>query len=397
MGRRREVMANIQTGTYPHIHSGKSTHKYMFDLPITTYPMAVIAIIIQFFFATAVLGGDFMEGFMVALRAGLVIFTGVFSCILAESIWWKFVGNNRYNDFAGWFRVMATTYPSITGMLYALALPIGTPLYIVFIGGFVAIILGKTIYGGVGHNIFNPALVGRAFVTIAYSGIMGTAVVYTGLVDTADAIATASPLTHMASEGGLMTFAQFKDLYGSFWKVIIGLYPSSLGEGLSFWILGAFVFLSFRKTIEWYVPTIYVGLVFVMTWVVALMTGLDTGSGLGTLGLYFPLLHVLTGGLLFGAVFMATEPVTSPITRRGKIVFAIYIAVITFAIRLLGNYPEGVLFSILFMNMFTPLIDNAFSGQNKGISIKEWIFWFITALVVVGVTIYAGISLGGGF
>jgi Na+-translocating ferredoxin:NAD+ oxidoreductase subunit D len=388
-------MATIQTGAFPHIHSGKSTHKYMFDLPITTYPMAVIAIIFQFIFATAVLGTDFVDGAFIAIQAALVIFTGVFSCILAESLWWKFVGDNRYNDFAGWFRVMATTYPSITGMLYALALPIGTPLYVVFIGGFVAIILGKTIYGGVGKNIFNPALVGRAFVTIAYTGLLGAGVVYTDLAGTNDAIAGASPLAIMQAENWLFTFDQFKEVYGSFWKLFLGFYPSALGEGLTFWIIGAAIFLSFRKTIEWYVPAIYVGLVFLMTWAIALMNGLDTGSGLGTLALYYPLTHVFTGGLLFGAVFMATEPVTTPVTRRGRAIFATYVAIITVLIRVLGKLPEGVLFSILFMNMFTPIIDNALSGQYKGIRIKEIIFWIVTLAIIVGVTIYMGIQLGG--
>jgi electron transport complex protein RnfD len=133
-------MTKYQVNAYPHIHSGKSTHKYMLDLPLTTYPMAIVAMLIQFLFVTIYLDASFTEGIVVAIRAGLVIFTGVFSCIAAESIWNRYV-NKEYNDFAGWFRSMATTYPSITGMLYALSLPFGTPLYVVVIGGFVAIII----------------------------------------------------------------------------------------------------------------------------------------------------------------------------------------------------------------------------------------------------------------
>ncbi|MDF2698561.1 MAG: putative NADH:ubiquinone oxidoreductase, subunit RnfD [Haloplasmataceae bacterium] len=392
-------MAKIQVDSHPHIHSGNSAHKYMFDLPITTYPMAVVAVLIQFIFATTILGASFADGLIVALRAALVLFTGVFSCIAAESIWWYFVGK-KYNDFAGWFRIMATTYPSITGMLYALALPIGTPLYVVLIGGFVATIVGKTIFGGVGQNIFNPALVGRAFITIAFASLIGGAVNYTEVFpnifgSSTDAIASASPLGSLNE--GLLSYSSFKAIYGSFWKLFLGLYPSALGESLSFWIIGAFIYLSIKKTINWFVPVIYVGLVFVMSWAVALMTGLSTGDGLGTLAIYFPLFQVLSGGLLFGAVFMATEPVTSPITNRGRAVFAVYAAIITFAIRMLGNAPEGVMYAILLMNMFSPLIDNAFMGQRKGTSVKEIVFWIVTVALIVIITIYAGFRLGGSF
>ncbi len=410
-------MTKYQVNAYPHIHSGKSTHKYMLDLPLTTYPMAIVAMLIQFLFVTIYLDASFTEGIVVAIRAGLVIFTGVFSCIAAESIWNRYV-NKEYNDFAGWFRSMATTYPSITGMLYALSLPFGTPLYVVVIGGFVAIIIGKSIFGGVGNNIFNPALVGRAFVTLAFTSLMQQALNYQAIPFTlnissilfginpevtgaVDALSSASPLTIIAKEG-LFTYSRFKELYGSFFRIFVGFYPSALGESLSFWIILAFIFLSIKKTINWFVPVIYVGLVFVMTWGVALLnqdvlqwTSLSSGLSFNTLGIYYPLFYVITGGLLFGAVFMATEPVTQPISKKGRAVFAVYLAIITFVIRMLGNLPEGVLFSILFMNMFTPIIDNAFMGQKKGISIKEIVFWIITLLIIVGITYYTSTQIGG--
>lgn len=391
-------MTKIQVASYPHIHSGNSTRKYMLDLPITTYSMAIVAIFVQYLFVTMYLGASFSEGIIVAIQAALVIFTGVFSCIAAESIWNRYV-NKEYNDFSGWFRSMATTYPAITGMLYSLTLPIGTPLYIVIIGGVVAIIIGKSIFGGVGNNIFNPALVGRAFITIAYATALGKAVDYSGLIQTTDAIASASPLVKAAREGGLLSYGSFKSIYGSVWKLFFGFYPSALGESLSFWIILSFIYLSIKKTINWFVPVIYVGLVFVMVWVVALVNNLGTPLSepftLQTLGLYLPIFHVLTGGLLFGAVFMATEPVTSPITRRGRALFAVYLAIITFAIRMLGNLPEGVLYSILFMNLFVPIMDRFYMGQNKGITRKEVVLWIFTIFLTVGITAYAAISLGG--
>lgn len=410
-------MAKYQVNAYPHIHSGRSTHKYMLDLPITTYPMAIVAMLIQYLYVTIYLEASFTEGIIVAIRAGLVIFTGVFSCIAAETIWNKYV-KKEFNDFAGWFRNMATTYPSITGMLYALSLPFGTPLYVVIIGGFAAIIIGKSIFGGVGNNIFNPALVGRAFVTISFTSLLQQGLNYQAIPftfnlssiifginpevsTTVDVISSASPLAVAAKEG-LISYATIKDLYGSFWRIFIGFYPSALGESLSFWIILAFIYLSVKKTINWFVPVIYVGLVFLMTWAVVLLnqdvvqwTGLSEGLSLNTFGIYYPLFYVLTGGLLFGAVFMATEPVTQPVTKRGRVIFAVYLAIITFVIRMLGSLPEGVLFSILFMNMFTPIIDNALMGQRKGYSKKEIAFWIITILVIVGITYYTSVRLGG--
>lgn len=410
-------MTNIQVAPYPHIHSGRSTHKYMLDLPITTYPMAIVAMLFQFLYVTIFLDATFTQGIIVAIRAGLVIFTGVFSCIAAETIWNRYV-KKEFNDFAGWFRSMATTYPSITGMLYALSLPFGTPLYVVILGGFVAIIIGKSLFGGVGHNIFNPALVGRAFVTISFTSLLqqasnyqltpfnlNFASIFFGINNTTsgitDAVAGATPLAIAAKEG-LFTFATFKELYGSMWRIFLGFYPSAVGESLSFWIVLAFVYLVVKKTINWFVPVIYVGLVFLMTWGVALLnqdalgwTGFGEALSLNTLGLYYPLFYVLTGGLLFGAVFMATEPVTQPLTKRGRVIFATYLAIITFAIRTLGNLPEGVLFSILFMNSFTPIIDNAFMGQRKGTSVKEIIFWVVTAGLIIGLVFMASARLGG--
>jgi electron transport complex protein RnfD len=341
----------------------------------------------------------------------------VFSCIAAETIWNKYV-KKEFNDFAGWFRNMATTYPSITGMLYALSLPFGTPLYVVIIGGFAAIIIGKSIFGGVGNNIFNPALVGRAFVTISFTSLLQQGLNYQAIPftfnlssiifginpevsTTVDVISSASPLAVAAKEG-FISYATIKDLYGSFWRIFIGFYPSALGESLSFWIILAFIYLSVKKTINWFVPVIYVGLVFLMTWAVVFLnqdvvqwTGLSEGLSLNTFGIYYPLFYVLTGGLLFGAVFMATEPVTQPVTKRGRVIFAVYLAIITFVIRMLGSLPEGVLFSILFMNMFTPIIDNALMGQRKGYSKKEIAFWIITILVIVGITYYTSVRLGG--
>ena len=296
---------------------------------------------------------------------------------------------------------MATTYPSITGMLYGLSLPIGTPLYVVIIGGFVAIIVGKAIFGGVGNNIFNPALVGRAFVTIAFTSIMINAVKYDAVfsfITIPDGLSSASPLGQAVAQKGLLTYNTFLQTYGThgflatsgkgisaLFNLMFGFYPSALGESLSFWIILSYIYLAIKKTINWFVPLLYVGLVFIMTWVVAIATfgfNLDGAFNLQTLQLYFPIFQVLTGGLLFGAVFMATEPVTSPITRRGRALFAIYLAIITFSIRLLGKAPEGVYYSILFMNMFVPVMDNFYMGQDKGLTKKEWVLWISTILLV---------------
>jgi len=219
----------------------------------------------------------------------------------------------------------------ITGLLLALILPPRIPLWAVAIGAGVAIAIAKEAFGGLGQNVFNPALVGRAFLTVSFAGLM-TRWIAPVNSPTADAVTGATPL----GEG----FERSIDS-SLYWDMFIGNTGGSIGETSVLLILiGAAILLVF-KVINWRIPAVYIGTVFVFT------------AALGEDALF----HILAGGLMLGAFFMATDYATAPLTNRGKCLFAFGAGLLVVAIRLYGNLPEGVAFSILIMNGFTPLID----------------------------------------
>lgn len=208
----------------------------------------------------------------------------------------------------------------VTGMILALTLPPQLPLWIGFVGGAIAIIIGKQVYGGTGANPFNPAAVGRVFLLVSFPAHL------TQWVAPFDAVTTATPL------GGAEA---------DMWALTAGTIGGSFGETSAIAILLGGVILYALRLIDWHAP---VGTV-LGTAVTALLMGED------------PIFHVLAGGLLYGAVFMATDWATTPLTKRGRFIFGLGLGFITMAIRVWGSYPEGVSFAILLMNMVTPLIN----------------------------------------
>jgi electron transport complex protein RnfD len=213
----------------------------------------------------------------------------------------------------------------ITGLLLALTLSPAMPLWMVVVGAVVAIGIGKQVYGGLGSNPFNPALVGRAFLVVTFPVHMTT------WIDPIDGVTSATPLGLLKMEG---TATGYTELF-------IGNVGGSLGETSALLLILGGLYLLYRGIIDWRIPAFYLGTVAVMTAVL----GQD------------PVFHLLAGGLLLGAFFMATDMVTTPVTRTGKIIFGIGAGILVVLIRLYGGYPEGVLFSILLMNTFTPIID----------------------------------------
>jgi len=219
----------------------------------------------------------------------------------------------------------------ITGILLALLLPPTLPLWMVAVGSIFAIAIVKEAFGGLGHNIFNPALGARAFMSASFSIHMTTWVLPTGF--SADAVTSATPLS------GTSAWIQFDP--SAYQALFMGNISGSLGETSALFILIGGALLLALRIINWRIPAIYIGMVTVL----ALALGQD------------PLFYILTGGLMLGAFFMATDYVTSPLTNRGKIIFSVALGVLTVMIRQFGGMPEGVCYSILFMNAITPLID----------------------------------------
>lgn len=292
-------------------------------------------------------------------RALLVIVYTVFCCVAAEALWCWAVGK------AVW-RTVGDLSAALTGVLLALCLPVSVPLYVPPIGAILAIWLGKQVYGGLGNNPFNPALVARVGLLIALPSAMTLWTPSRGMVASdypgrteffngADAVTCATPLGVVGTTPKIMrkdqaaanNFHKVEDrefLKRCFW----GDRAGCLGETSVFALLLGYVILVALNLINWRVPLFFIGSVAIFTGIVHYFLPGVTPS---------PLFHILNGGLFLGAVFMATDMVTSPITGAGCVVFAVGCGVMTSVIRIWGNYPEGVSFAILFMNALVPLID----------------------------------------
>jgi len=222
----------------------------------------------------------------------------------------------------------------VTGVLVALVLPPGIPLYAAALGSVFAIVVGKQLFGGLGKNIFNPALIGRAFLVAAYPVLMTTWTDPVGF----DAVTSATPLA-AAKFSGEMT---------PLWRLFIGNISGSLGETSALALIVGGLYLLVKGYMDWRIPA---GAIASLLALSALIWGLNPEV------FSPPLFHLLAGGFLIGAIFMATDPTTSPVTKSGRWIFGIGVGVITLVIRTWGGYPEGVMFSILLMNAFRPLID----------------------------------------
>lgn len=291
----------------PHIQSGLSIPQAMRDVIIALIP-AVIASI--YFFR---------------LSAALIIITCIATALVAEAVCQKVMGREpSLHDYSA----------AVTGLLLALTLPPTLPLWMAAVGSAVAIVVAKQFFGGLGSNLFNPALLGRAFLTASFPVAM------TNWTTPIDAVSTATPLGILKEATG-ETLPSLLDLF-------TGNVSGSLGETSALALILGGVYLLYKGHIDWRIPGGFIGTVFVF----AALKGLSAGQGLEP-----AFFHILAGGLLLGAFYMATDWVTSPITKTGRLVFGIGCGLLTVLIRFLGGYPEGVCYSILLMNTLTPLID----------------------------------------
>jgi electron transport complex protein RnfD len=298
--------ARLVVSNSPHMRSGQTISKIMFTVVAALLP--------------ACAAGVWFFGFA-ALK---VLLLCTFSCVAFEEGWNKLVKRPpTWKDGSA----------IITGILLGMNLNAGVPWWVCVLGGLLAIILGKQLFGGLGFNPFNPALVARVGLLIGLPEIMTTWNATRAMG--ADVVTTATPL------GLAPGTVALKDM-------LVGNTGGCLGETSALALLIGGIILMAFKLIKWQVPLAYIGTVFAMTGVAHLVAPETYHS---------PVVHVMTGGLLLGAFFMATDMVTSPMTRKGAWVFGIGCGVMTSLIRLWGAYPEGVSFSILFMNALTPLID----------------------------------------
>lgn len=233
----------------------------------------------------------------------------------------------------------------LTGLLLAMNIPSTIPWYMPLFGSIVAIGIAKHTMGGLGFNIFNPALVGRAFLVASWPIAMTT---WTQMPSKVDGVTSATPLGILKLQGYEKLVETFGDKAVMYQDLFFGFRSGSMGETSVLLLVLGGIYLIYRGYINWQVPVTMIGTVAILTWAFGGKTGLFTGD---------PLLAMLSGGLIIGAFFMATDMVTIPITLKGQIIFALGAGCLTVLIRLLGGYPEGVCYAILLMNSVTPLID----------------------------------------
>ena len=290
----------LHVSNAPYVFSRDTTRVLMLDVVIAMLPTALVGV---WFFG---------------LRALLHLVIGVASAVAAEYAYQRLTGKPvRIGDCSA----------IVTGMLVALNMPAPAPLWLPLIGSVAAIVLVKELFGGIGGNFMNPALTARAILMISWPVAMTsyTLPVYS-LMPGVDAVSSATVL------GGLEATPM---------AMFLGMIPGAIGEVSKVAILVGLVYMLLRKVISWHIPVIYVGSFALLSWIL----GNDVLSAL------------LSGGILFGAVFMALDYTTSPMTKKGQAVYAVGCGMMTCIIRNFGSYPEGVTFAILLMNIATPLID----------------------------------------
>ena len=241
----------------------------------------------------------------------------------------------------------------LTGLLLSMCLPPAIPWYMVATGSFIAIVIAKHSMGGLGYNIFNPAHIGRAAMVVSWPVAMTT---WSEMTTKADVVTSATPLNILKQQGyGALidTFGSKSELHQA---MLFGLRNGSIGETATILLALGGIFLIYMGYVKWEMPVLMIGSVGVLTWVFG-PEGLMTGD---------PLFHMMAGGLIIGAFFMATDMVTTPTTRKGQIIFALGAGCLTALIRIKGGYPEGVCFSILLMNSVTPLIERFVKPKKFG-------------------------------
>lgn len=361
---------NILKG--PFVKSKNSTHKIMRNLIIALIPI----ILFSFYKNGIVLYLNDKTDLYGMFYPLIFIFIGTFSTFIIETLYAFLFLKKRKNELTNYIK---NSFSLIPGLFVSLVLPLNTPLEILVFGCLIATIIGKMIYGGFGKNIFNPALIGCLFVVSTYSSIITTNGGYINKYEL-DTVGSATPLTNVKLVDGIGSYETLVEPYGTLEDFFFGMIPGSVGETCSFLIILAFIYLVFKRVIKWKIPVIYVGTVFIMTYIIGSINGL---------GIWYPLFHILSGGLLFGAVFMATDPVTSPTTSIGQIIYAIFLGILTVVFRFNTSAPEGVLTSILTMNMFVMLLDRV--GSSSKIAINK-----IIIPLIIGITLIIGISINIG-
>ncbi|MCI7009830.1 MAG: RnfABCDGE type electron transport complex subunit D [Parabacteroides sp.] len=307
----------------PHIHGGDSISKNMYGVLIALIPAFLVSL------------------YCFGLGALIVTATSVLACVIFEYLIQRFLMKKE--------PTLCDGSAILTGVLLAFNVPSNLPIWIILIGALAAIGIGKMSFGGLGNNIFNPALVGRVFLLISFPAQMTTW-----------PVPEVFPMTYTDAETGATILSALHEggaALPSMVDMLIGHIGGSLGEVSAIALLLGFAFLLWKKIITWHIPVSILATVFVFTGILYLINPTVYVN---------PFIHLLSGGLLLGSIFMATDYVTSPMSKNGMIVYGVGIGLLTSVIRIFGSYPEGMSFAILIMNAFTPLINSYIKPKHFG-------------------------------
>jgi len=322
----------------PHVHSERTSKKLMYDVIIALIPAFLVSL------------------YVFGINALIVTAAAVVSCLLFEYLIQRYLLKTNVT--------IADGSALITGILLAFNLPAGIPVWMVVIGSLVAIGIAKLSFGGLGYNIFNPALVGRVFLLVSFPVQM---TLWPTAVDNNMSVVDA--ITGATTLGLIKEGVQFGETMSSIAPtlpplsdMLLGITSGSLGEMSALALILGGAFLMVRKVISWHIPVTVLGTIGVLTGIFWWINPEQYAN---------PLIHLLSGGAIIGAFYMATDLVTSPVTKKGMVIFALGIGAITVVIRLFGSYPEGISFAILIMNALVPLINTYFKPRRFGARIKS--------------------------
>ena len=319
-------MGKLIVSLSPHAHGTDSVEKNMYGVIIALVPALLVSL------------------YCFGLGAAIVCATSVAACVFFEWAINKFIMNNQRNT-------VLDGSAALTGLLLGFNLPSNLPLWIIIIGALVAIGIGKLTFGGLGSNVFNPALVGRCFLLVSFPAQMTTWPVagQLGIGGYIDAETAATPLS-LITQGKLDELPSAVDM-------LIGTTGGCLGEVSALALLIGLAYMLWKKIITWHIPVSIIATVAVMSTLLWLADDSRNPN---------PVYELLSGGLMLGACFMATDYVTSPMCGRGQLIYGVGIGVLTVVIRNWGSYPEGMSFAILIMNAFTPLINTYVKPKRFG-------------------------------
>ena len=325
-------MSILTVSPSPHMQTKESVPKLMYGVIIALIPALAVSI---FYFGIGML---------------IITATAIISSVLFEFLIQKYILKNPASHFDG--------SAALTGLLLAFCLPANLPVWMVILGALFAIGVGKMTFGGLGNNPFNPAILGRVFLFISFPVAMTKYPQPGEWMKYIDAKTGATPLSLLSEKtANGVTVPEIMNELPSYMDMFLGKMLGSAGEVAAIALLLGLVYLLWKKIITWHIP------ISILLTVAIFTAALWIGNGDRFAD---PLFHLLTGGLLLGAIFMATDYVTSPMSKKGMLIYGVSIGVITVLIRVFGAYPEGVQFAILLMNGFTPIINKYVKPKRFG-------------------------------